>query len=122
MLYSIFAADESDAGLILEHIAKEKSDTSNVNSKCIASVQYDLVANAWRVDLMGSAITPEIVGSCWNALIDVHVSFPREVWLGTYDAATISRVAPVRLRVIGGSGGYVLRPNELDALLDLPVG
>jgi len=71
---------------------------------------------------MSNAETPERVGACWDALIDAQVSFERDVWLSTYDAATIRRVAIERQRAIGGVVGYVLRPSELNALLNLPAG
>ena len=123
LLYSIFAAGETDAAVILEHIVHERSAQASENAidGCIATVQYDSKAVAWRVDLLASDLTQEIVGSCWDALINAHVCFPRDVWLGTYDAATITRVAPPRSRIIAGITGHVLRPQELDALLELPI-
>lgn len=123
VLYSIFAESEEDAALILEHVLSERLARvgGSVTDGCILTVQYDTVAVASRVDLMAAEFTQEIVGSCWDALISAHVSFPRDVWLSTYDAATITRIAPARSRVIGGITGHVLHPNELDTLLALPV-
>jgi len=123
VLYSIFATDETDAAVILKHVMSERSIHSDgtADGNCIVTIQYDLTAIAWRVDLMASQFTQEIVGSCWDALISAHVSFPRDVWVSTYDAVTIARIAPPRPRAISGIAGHILKANELDELLELPV-
>ena len=124
VLYSIFANDSEDATAILRHMMTERSvpdDDIASSSSCILTLQYDTATATWRIDLLASAFTQELAGSCWNALIGVHVAFPRDVWLGTYDAESIAQFAPARSRVIGGTAGYVLHPSELDALLQSPV-
>jgi len=123
ILYSIFATGAKDAAAILHNIEHEQSacvGSADLN-RCIVAIHHDTSAAVWRVDLMASEYTQEIVADCWETLISVHVALPREVWLGTYGAETVMRVAQVRPRTIAGLSGYVLRPDELDALLELPV-
>jgi hypothetical protein len=121
-LYSIYAYGEADSLSILKYIMSDKSTvTEGHASGCMLTLQYDIAASLWRVDLLASELTQEIAGRCWDALITAHVSFPRDVWLSTYDVETVSRVAPVRSRIIGGLTGYILHPHELDLLLELRI-
>jgi hypothetical protein len=120
IFYSIICVSESDAGTILDYVLQQASKAAGAHTaNCVVRTAYDAAASTWRIDLMSSSFTPESVGACWDVLIDVHVTFPRDVWLGTYDEATIRRVAPTRLLILGDDAGYVVRPREFDALQDL---
>lgn len=120
LLFSIFADDEADVANLLSQLGCEiQSQRAASSNRCIASVQYDDTAARWRIDLSATEMTPEQVGACFDALISVHVAFPRQVWLSTYDRATIAHVATPRVRIIGTTTGHLLEPEELDALLEL---
>ena len=125
-LYSIYAEGEADAAAILKHIVSDRSASASAGNGgtngCLLAMQYDPTVATWRIDLLVSELTQELAGSCWDALITVHLSFPRDVWLCTYDAVTITRVAPARARTVNSVAGYVLRPMEFDLLLELPAG
>jgi hypothetical protein len=118
-LYSIYAEGEDDSRSILKHMMNERSVvTDGGATDCMLTLQYEPATSLWRIDLLVSEFTQEITGKCWDALIAAHMSFPRDVWLSTYDSETIVRVAPARSRMIGQLTGYVLHPHELDLLLD----
>jgi hypothetical protein len=117
-LYAILTDDEAAAAAVLGHNSGSRSASDLENSHVSPSSDTTLPLDAWRVDLLTSAVTPEAVGSCWGSLIEIYVSF--SVWVSTYNADRISCVAPLRLHVIAGIDGYVLQPAEFEALLALP--
>jgi hypothetical protein len=91
-----------------------------MSAGCVASIQRGIKSD-WRVELRTLRSEPDAVGECWESLIACHVAFQRDVWIGTYDAATIALVAPLREVTINGTTGYLLHSNEFDAFLDLRV-